>query len=221
MASPRTWVAALAATGGFVAAYLPQVVAYTALNGRAGPTEVMSRKMTWWSPHFFSVLLSPEHGFFFWTPLGLVAVAGLVWLALGRHGLATPDTRWLGVLALVMFVLQVYIIGSVESWTVAGAFGQRRFVAVTPLLALGLAALAHRAREAPRTFRRLLTAVVALCIWWNLGLMALFGLHMMDRQRLTLRENAWSVFVEVPRLAPSLVYRYLMDRESFYRVPRR
>jgi hypothetical protein len=42
----------------------------------------------------------------------------------------------------------------------------------------------------------------------------------MDRQRLSLRENAWGVFVEVPRLAPSLVYRYLTDRTSFYRVPR-
>jgi hypothetical protein len=50
--------------------------------------------------------------------------------------------------------------------------------------------------------------------------MAQFGLHTMDRQRLSLRENAWGVFVEVPRLAPSLVYRYLTDRTSFYRVPR-
>ena len=47
-----------------------------------------------------------------------------------------------------MVALQVYIGGSVESWTVAGAFGQRRFVALTPLLVIGLAVLfAHASRS--------------------------------------------------------------------------
>jgi hypothetical protein len=216
----RMWLAGLAAAAVFVVGYLPQALAYTALNGRAGPSEVSSRKMTWTAPHFFSVLLSPEHGLFFWTPLALVAVAGLVWLAFGRLRWASADTRWLGRLALVMFVLQVYITGSVESWTVAGAFGQRRFVAVTPLLALGLTVLVHRASENTRWVRVLLGVLVATCVWWNLGLMAQFGLHTMDRQRLSLGDNAWGVFVEVPRMAPSLAYRYLTDRASFYRIPR-
>jgi hypothetical protein len=220
VARGRVWVVGLVAAAAFIVGYLPQAYAYGALNGHAGPTDVMTRKMTWTSPHFFGVLLSPEHGFFFWTPLAFVAIGGLVWLAIGRRGLATADTRWLGRLALVMFFLQVYITGSVESWTVAGAFGQRRFVAVTPLLALGLAALAHRVSEGPRSLRALLTVVVAACLWWNLGLMALFGLNRMDRQRLSLRDNAWGVFVEVPSEAPSIVYRYLTDRASFYRAPR-
>jgi hypothetical protein len=131
-----------------------------------------------------------------------------------------PDVRWLGSLAIVMFVLQVYITGSVESWTVAGAFGQRRFVAVTPLVAIGLGALMVEAASWRRTGRILFGAAVALCIWWNLGLMAQFGLHTMDRQRLELARNARGVFVEIPRLLPSLVYRYLTDRDSFYRAPR-
>ena len=32
-----------------------------------------------------------------------------------------------------MVAVQIYVSGSVESWTVAGAFGQRRFVALTIL----------------------------------------------------------------------------------------
>ena len=40
---------------------------------------------------------------------------------------------------------------SVESWTVAGAFGQRRFVSVTMLLVIGLAAVREALpRRAPR-----------------------------------------------------------------------
>jgi hypothetical protein len=216
----RVWIVGLVAAAASVIGYLPQAYAYNALNGQPGPTEVVSRKMTWTSPHFFSVLFSPEHGLFFWTPLAIVSVAGLIWLSVGRRGLATADGRWLGRLALVMFGLQVYISGCVESWTVAGAFGQRRFVAVSPLLALGLAALFNRASEGPRLLRTLLTVLVAACIWWNLGLMAQFGENRMDRQRLSLRDNAWGVFVEVPMRAPSIVYRYLTDRASFYRAPR-
>jgi hypothetical protein len=215
---PRTWWTALAGVAAFVIGYLPQVLAYQALNGQAGPTEVVSRKMTWTSPHFLSVLLSPDHGFFFWTPLAILALAGLIRLAAGRVEGGAHDARWLGVLALVMFTLQVYITGSVESWTVAGAFGQRRFVAVTPLLALGLATLLPPAIT--RSARVLLGMLIAVSIWWNLGLMAQFGLHTMDRQRLSLRENAYGVFVDVPRQLPSIVHRYLTDRSSFYRVPR-
>jgi hypothetical protein len=42
----------------------------------------------------------------------------------------------------------------------------------------------------------------------------------MDRQQLTLGDNAWQTFVELPREAPSLAWRYLSDRDSFYRQPR-
>jgi hypothetical protein len=129
-----------------------------------------------------------------------------------------------------MVVLQAYISGSVESWTVAGSFGQRRFVSLTPLFVLGLAALSTSAvgrkdegHEPARTPGRMRTSyffALFLCVWWNLGLMAQFGLHMMDRQRLTLIDNARVTFFELPLQAPSIVWRYLTDRESFYGQPR-
>ena len=89
------------------------------------------RKMTWYSPHALQVLVSPEHGFLFWTPLAVLALAGLVLLAAGRvpEVTAAGDGRRIGACALLMVALQVYVSGTVESWTVAGAFGQRRFVA--------------------------------------------------------------------------------------------
>jgi hypothetical protein len=62
--------------------------------------------------------------------------------------------------------------------------------------------------------------LVALTVWWNLGLIALFGARMMDRQRLELAANARDVFITLPLRAPSLVYRYVFDRGSFYAPPR-
>src|SRR4029450_4154096 len=70
--------------------YSLQLMAYTALNGHPGPTETLARQMTRSSPHVLSVLFSPEHGFFAWTPLALVCVAGLAWLA--WRGAGGPDT---------------------------------------------------------------------------------------------------------------------------------
>jgi hypothetical protein len=207
---------AIAITGvvSFLVAWMPQLVAYLSLNGRPGPSSYATRKMTWTSPHALDVLVSPEHGLLAWTPLAVLALAGLVLLALGRVARERRDAAWIGALALVMFALQIYLSGAVDSWTVAGAFGQRRFVATSCLLTLGLAALMSAART--RSARVLLAVAVVLCVWWNLGLMMLFGAHRMDRQELDLAANARGVFVDLPREAPGLVWRYLTDRSSFY-----
>jgi hypothetical protein len=199
-----------------VAGYLPHLLASRAINGYIGPHESVGNKMSWSSPHLLDVLVSPLHGWLAWTPLVILSLAGLMAMAVGRVRATHTDARWIGVCALLMVLLQVYINGAVESWTVAGAFGQRRFVELTPLLVLGLAAVVSTDRQP----RRLLWSAVAVCIWWNLGLLLQFGTHRMDRQRLDLRENARTTFVELPMEAPSLLWTYLTNRESFYRQPR-
>ncbi|MDA1305971.1 MAG: hypothetical protein O2917_01750 [Acidobacteria bacterium] len=204
----RAGVGALCA----IAAFAPHLIASYAINGYIGPHESVGNKMSWSSPHFFEVLISPAHGWFAWTPLAVLALAGLVALALGRTRTLLPDGAWIGACALVMVLLQVYINGAVESWTVAGAFGQRRFVELTPLLVLGLAVVFSTDQQP----RRLAWAAVLACVWWNLGLLVQFGTHRMDRQRLTLSDNAWVTFVELPREGPALAWRYLTDRDSFY-----
>lgn len=203
-------VAGLAGGAAFTIGYLPQLLAYQALNGRPRPSELVTRKMNWASPHALQVLGSPGHGFLIWTPLAALALAGLVALTLRGDA----ERRRVGAGLVLMAALQVYVSGAVESWTVAGAFGQRRFVALTLLLVLGLAAL----REAVRSpaARGLLTVITALCVWWNVALMAEFGTRLMDRQRLEPARNAYDAFVTLPRMAPDLAYRYLRRRSSFY-----
>ncbi len=222
----------------FAVVFLPQAIGYVLLNGRLGPSRIVARKMSWSSPHGLDVLVSPEHGFFLWTPLALVAIAGLLWLVWrGRRppghevpaGHSRPDAAALPLLSrdpgdaaraafcvLIMVLGQVYVAGSVESWTVAGAFGQRRFVSLTPLLVIGLAAAFEAVRPHP-IVRRLGAALVVALVWWNLGLLAQFGTGLMDRQRLELSRNAYNTSVVVPRALPGLAYRYFFNRASFYR----
>jgi hypothetical protein len=208
----RAAVAGCAAT---VLGLVPQLVAYWRLNGHPTPSRLVIRKMSWSAPHAVEVLFSPAHGFLAWTPLAILALAGLIVLAASR----ASDTRRIALAALVIAALQVYVGGSVESWTVAGAFGQRRFVALTCILVLGLAGLCSASRSGlPRAA---VGVLAALCVWWNLGLIALFGTGGMDRQRLELARNAHDVFVTIPREAPALAWRYLTNRESYYGRPPR
>ena len=195
-------ITGIAGLAGVAAGFSPQLLAYNALNGYPGPAEHVSRKMYWYSPHALQVLASPHNGFFFWTPLALLAIVGLF---------ALRDRRMMTCL-LIMVASQVYVAGAVDSWTVAGAFGQRRFVCLTAILVIGVAA-AWNAATIPR---RGLAVIVALCVWWNVALMAQFATRLMDRQRLEPARNAYHAFVTLPLRAPSLVYRYLTDRESFY-----
>ena len=206
-------VAAASGWAGFFLGYLPQLIAYNGLNGYPGPAQHVARKMYWYAPHGLQVLLSPMHGFFFWTPLAVLAIVGLVLMAASA---GRPDVRRIALCALIMVASQVYVAGSVASWTVAGAFGQRRFICLTPVLVIGLAGLWH-ARRGRSAYDMVLTAALVACVWWNIALMAQFATGMMDRQRLEPGRNAYNAFVRLPLETPSLVYRYLTNRESFYR----
>ena len=193
-----------AAAAAFAAAFSPQAVAYMVLNGHIGPHSSVSHKMTWTAPHALQVLFSPEHGFLFWTPLAAVALVGLM---LRRQRVFA--------LLLVMVAFQVYVAGSVESWTVAGAFGQRRFIALTAILIVGVSVLWQSAQS--RMARTMLTLVLVLGVYWNLAMTAEFAVGLMDRQKLEPRKNAYDAFVTLPRQLPSLAYRYIFDRASFYK----
>ena len=205
----------------FLIGYLPQLIAYQALNGFPRPSPLVTRKMFWHSPHALQVLLDPEHGFFFWTPLALLALAGLILLiAVPRSVIGDEaergEVRQIAACMLLMVATQIYISGAVESWTVAGAFGQRRFVAVTIFLVIGLAAF--RCWAGSRLARIATNVLIGLCVWWNLALTLEFGTSMMDRQKLELRRNAYDAFVTLPRTAPKLFYRYFTNRSSFYKT---
>jgi hypothetical protein len=190
----------------------PQLLAYHALNGRYGPSTLVRRKMTLWSPHLLEVLFDPGHGLFFWTPLLLFAVVGLV-LAIGRPG--TADTRAISVLLALGLLTQIWINGCIESWSQAGAFGSRRFVGVTLVFAWGLATLLHRLR--PRLGPAPLAAAVAVFAWWNVSLMVQFGLRLMDRQRLEWPRVAVSQFTEVPPRLLRVAGLFFTDRERLVR----
>jgi hypothetical protein len=204
-------LAAVAAAA--AAVFAPQLLAYRAVNGSFGPSRLVARKMSYASPHALAVLFDPGHGAFVWAPLLLLATAGLVLAAArSRKGDSVP------IALLAALALQVWINGSVESWSQAGAFGSRRFVAATPLFAWGLAALLAAAR--PRVDRRWLAAGLLLLAWWNVSLIVQFGLRIMDRQRLEWPRVAVRQVTEVPRRLARAGWLFFTDRERLVRESR-
>jgi hypothetical protein len=211
-ARSRAWARALARaavlTATALVTLLPQLLAYRALTGRFGPSRLVTRKVSYWSPHFFEVLFDPAHGLYAWSPLLLLATAGLVLALWQRRDAVTA-------LFAVGLLLQVWINGALESWTQAGAFGSRRFVAATPLFAWGLAALVVAAR--PRLGRVPVAAALAVFVWWNVSLMVQFGLKLMDRQRLEWPTVAVNQFTEVPSRLGRVAVLFFTDRERLVR----
>ena len=202
--------------------FSPQLWVYRTLYGSiTSPytTGTSSSVMLWHAPHFFDVLLHPNHGFFFWTPLAIVALAGLAWFTWSGDGRGDATARRIGICLCAMFLSQAYIAGAVTRWMLSGTYGQRRFVGTTIILVIGLAALFKLAQRP--VWRRAATALVVAGVVWNVGLMAQYGAQLMDRGRVELVRNAYSTAFVLPRVLPSLAYRYFFDRRSFYLDPER
>jgi hypothetical protein len=203
--------AGVAMGAALIAGFAPQYLAYKSLNGSYGPSSLVRRKMIYWSPHFFEVLFDPGHGMFLWAPLLAFAVGGLIVLALGRREATTFAL-------LAAFVLQIWICGAVDSWHQGGAFGSRRFVSATPVLAFGLAVGVGAVWQ--RWGRAVACGLVAVFVWWNVSLMVQFGLKLMDRQQLEWPRVAQNQVVEVPRRIVRVGWLFFTDRERLIQETR-
>ena len=199
----RLWRALSFGASAFVV-FLPQLLVYQVLYGRPTPSPHVENKMSWSSPHALNVLFSPEHGLLFWSPLLIVFFAGAVILL--RRDIHA------GLVLVAGLLSQIYISGAVDSWTTAGAFGARRFVGTTVILAVWGALVLEALR--PHLRRAGVYAAVAFFILWNVSLMVQFGLGLMDRQRLVWREVVHNHVFEVPPRIVSVVGRYLVARDE-------
>ena len=184
--------------------FSPQLLVYQVLYGRPAPSPHIANKMYWSSPHFFKVLFSTEHGLLFWSPLLALFFVGAILLFRREVGA--------GFVLAVSFLSQVYISGAVDSWTMAGAFGARRFVATTVIFAVWGALVMGSLRPFLRGAGSY--AAVGLFIVWNLSLMVQFGLGLMNRDRIVWGEVLHNHVYEVPPRIISVIGRYFTGREE-------
>jgi len=92
-------------------------------------------------PHFFQILFSFNKGWFVYTPLALVAMAGFVYLYL--------HNRFRFYWGLTLLLLVIYVASSWWAWHYTSTFGQRVFIDFYPFIAilLGFAYLLIRKQK--------------------------------------------------------------------------
>lgn len=152
---------------GLLVGALPQLIAWKVVYG-SWLVEPMRLARNWFAPDVWRVLMSPDRGFFYWTPLVAVAALGMPLLILNG-----PAVRRVQAGLLVLAIgFQVYALAAITGtgvW-VGSAFGYRQLTESAVLLAPGLAALFALRR---RWTVGMVTVCVAL-VGWNLLLIGAF-----------------------------------------------
>jgi hypothetical protein len=159
--------------------WIPQILEWKTIYGRL-LINPQGNGFVRFPPRFVpEVLFSSEHGWFIWTPLALLGVAGLL---RGTRTSALHFWPW-----IVLTALDVSIMGSLpkHNWTGGAAFGQRSLTSLAPLLALGLTAIFYSLAS----WRRwVLTAVVMVCMVYTTIFAVQLRLNMIPTGRLTFDE---------------------------------
>lgn len=123
----------------FLLVAIPQVAYWHAITGNLIANGYVDEHLDLLRPHLFEVLFSVRKGLFFWTPLLLLAVAGVPFLRRLAPPLFVPTIAYLFV--------HTWIVASWSTWWYGGSFGMRPFVDALPVLAVALAALLSAAKS--------------------------------------------------------------------------
>ena len=111
---------------------IPQLIIWQLIFGQINsPYILLGEKFNWFQPQLLNVLFSSNHGLFYYSPILMFAVIGLI--------LTNKDWKWFGVLSLIIFILQTWIVGSWHSWWAGESYGNRMFISVFPLFIYGFA----------------------------------------------------------------------------------
>ncbi|MFH0795110.1 MAG: hypothetical protein V2A74_13880 [bacterium] len=234
-ASGQRWW--LLAVNFLLAAWLamtPQFIVWSLLQGSplSGPTPYLgySDFNLLWPRHLLQTFFASNHGLFFWHPLWLAGLVGLLWGGnLIRSRAAGRDATEFGRqrrLFVAMFLLQAYLVSCWSVWWGGASFGARLYISTLLALAFGLAALVNRlitsnggetagaqCRRKPLTIA---AGIVAIFVVWNFGLIVQYGLGLIPREgpvspaTLVRRQ-----FTEVPSRAFGAAGRFLGDRSGF------
>lgn len=168
------------------------------------------RDWNWFSPNFLAVLFSSNHGLLAWTPILLLAIAGLFLFWRWQRRAGTPF--------LAAFLAFYVFIACYPDWAGISSYGNRFFVSLTPLFILGLAVFFDRATQLFRSQRAALAAAVvllAITTLWNAGLMFQWGSHLVPaRGPISSSEMIHNQFFVVPRQLSADLQRYFFKRKA-------
>jgi hypothetical protein len=119
----------------FVAVWIPQFLYWKAITGSYlyFTYAAEGASFYWGHPHIWQSLFGFKKGWFIYTPLMLLAVAGIPLLRKKDPGFFVP--------LLVLLGVMIYVQSSWWSWWFGGGFGLRAYIDIYGLMAIPLAAV--------------------------------------------------------------------------------
>ncbi|HZH85461.1 MAG TPA: glycosyltransferase family 39 protein [Phototrophicaceae bacterium] len=165
------------------------------------------------SPLLGRVLFSADHGLFSWTPVLLLASAGLFLLW-------RKDKVLCAALALAAIAFY-FMIATYPVWDGISSYGNRFFVSLTPLFIIGLAALLtdfERLCRGSKVANWSAAAALCLFIAWNFGLMFQWGMKLIPaRGPISWTEAVHNQFRVVPATVADSAMQYFTGRHELMR----
>ncbi len=138
--------------------WVPQLIYWKYLTGQWLYYSYGSEQRFFFNnPHIFNVLFSFRNGWFIYSPIMLVAVLGLIIMALEfRKGYFLP--------VMLYFALNVYLVSSWWCWWYGGSFGARSFIDSYAVYALPLGFVFQKSFSLKKIYRIILLTFFALLI---------------------------------------------------------
>lgn len=132
--------------------WIPQVIEWKAVYGKYVTIPQGGGIFSFPPAHMMQVLFSSQVGWFIWTPITILGVAGLLIGAFQATRIYLP---W-----IIVLTLQIAVVGSIPFWHGVESFGARYLLSDTPLIGLGIITLYGVSSV---QVRRSLSMVCALC----------------------------------------------------------
>lgn len=164
----------------------------------------------WRAPHWRDVLFSSNHGLLTWTPILVLALAGLFFPTRSAKAI----TLYLSAAGIAFY----YVISSYPYWDGMSSFGNRFFISLTPVFIFGLSLFLERIARTLRSDRRSFVAATALLVVfaiWNGAFIFQWGAHLISvRGPISFSEMIHNQFFVVPREFSSRLHAYLFQRKT-------
>ena len=155
---------------------LLQMIVWREMSGQWIHFSYGEERFYWTHPKLLSTLFSSRHGLFFWSPLLLFSVVGLV-----LPGSGLPLLGRFKLCYLVAFAILWYFNSCWWCWWFGDSFGGRAFLELSSMFIIGLTLFFSHISFCDLWQKRVAVATTTVAIIYHFVLMSLYVLRIIPR----------------------------------------
>jgi 4-amino-4-deoxy-L-arabinose transferase-like glycosyltransferase len=136
-------------------------------------------------PHIIDGLFSYRKGWFVYTPVMVLAIAGIIWMRKKTPLLFFP--------VILFIIVNIYIVYSWWCWWYGGSYGSRPMIDMYGVMAIPLAVFIDRVWNSKKWLRAILGVLLITFIWLNQFQMSQYRTSLLHWDSMT-KEAYWKIF---------------------------